>query len=358
MARAIAIAALADGRTHPNPMVGAVVVRGGRVVGEGFHRQAGSAHAEVEAIAHARGRARGADLYVTLEPCCHFGRTPPCTETIQAAGIRRVVFGMRDPDRRMRGKGLAALSRAGIAVDGPCMAAECRALNPAFIHWATTGTPYVIAKVGSSLDGKIADGSRRSRWITNAAARSYTRQWRARVDGLVIGRKTLVQDDPLLTVRLPGYDGPEPQPIVMVGQGTVPRRARLVRGGARRPALFVVPPGRARALAWLERLGHEVIANPTDARGHRWEPLLRTLGARGMTALLVEGGAGLLGSLLGGQRVQYAVVAIAPLLLGRAALGWTQAADLPSLPRPAGIAVVAVQRFGDNVVLEGRMRYR
>lgn len=354
--RAIALAALADGRTHPNPMVGAVVVRRGRVLGEGFHRQAGLPHAEVEALAQAGRGARGADLYVTLEPCCHYGRTPPCTEAIVRAGIRRVIFGMRDPDRRVRGKGLRQLRAAGIRVIGPVGARECRALNPAFCHWAATGHPYVIVKVGASLDGMIADVEGQSRWITNAATREYVHAVRARVDGIVIGRHTVTRDDPQLTVRLPHFTGPQPRPIILVGRGRIPRRARLVRNGVRRPACWVIPRQRERELAWLARAGHDLLVCPMR-RGQfdlRW--LLHTLGRQGMGSLMVEGGGSTIGAFFRAGYVDYVVVGLAPMILGGKALGWTKHLTIPSLRRAGRLQVAAMRRFGDNVVVEGRVR--
>lgn len=353
MRRAIALAALADGQTHPNPMVGAVVVRNGRIVGEGFHRQAGMPHAEVEALRQAGRRARGAELYVTLEPCCHHGKTPPCTEAIIAAGIRQLYYGMRDPNPQVHGRGLKQLRAAGIRVHGPVCEAECRALNPAFIHWATTGMPYVIVKVGATLDGKIADAHGRSQWITNAAAREYAHTWRARVDGIVIGRKTLAADDPQLTVRLPGFDGAQPRPIVLTGRGAIPRERTLVRAGMLRPAIWVVPPRRVKECSWLAQQGHDVWSCPLRNGRYDLRNLLRRLGQQGMSALLVEGGGTTIGGFLRDGNVDYIVAAIAPMVLGGTARGWTDDLTIPSLSKARRIDVAAVHRFGDNVVIEG-----
>lgn len=361
MWRALALAALADGWTHPNPMVGAVVVRSGRIVGEGYHRLAGMPHAEIEALRQAGRRARGADLYVTLEPCCHYGRTPPCTEAIIAAGITRVFYGMRDPNARMRGRGLRALRQAGIRVIGPIAAPACRTLNAPFIHWATTGRPYVIAKVAMSLDGKIADSSGRSRWITNAAVRAYGHAWRARVDGILIGRATLVKDNPRLTVRLPrsrGYRGPQPQPIILVGNGAIPRQRTLVTAGVQRPALWIAPKRRLRTLQWLARRGHELFGCPAGTTGHDLAALLRYLGRRGMTAVLIEGGGSTLGAFLRAGLVNHLVVGVAPIVLGGSAKGWTDALFISTLRRALTLDMTALQRFGDNIVVEGAVRKR
>lgn len=353
MDRAIALATLAEGRTHPNPMVGAVVVRKGQIVGEGFHRQAGGPHAEIEALKESDRRARDADLYVTLEPCCHVGRTPPCTEAILHAGVRRVIYGMRDPHREVRGRGLAALRRSGVTVIGPIGEKECRALNPSFIHWATTGRPYIIGKIGATLDGKIADAEGHSRWITNAATRAYMHQWRARVDGILIGRHTLVADDPALTIRLPRYRGPQPQPIVLVGNGPIPRRRRLVAIGAERPALWVVPPHRRKAFAWLDTQGHDVVTCPLRDGKYDLLPLLRLLGDRGMTSLLVEGGGTTMGGFLRAGLLNYVIVSIAPMILGNDGRSWTEGVRISTLRRAIQMHVVTLHRFGDNVVVEG-----
>lgn len=355
MAKAIALAALADGRTHPNPQVGAVIVRSGCIIGEGFHRQAGLPHAEIEALAQAGTRAKDADLYVTLEPCCHYGKTPPCTDEIIRREIRRVIYGMRDPNPKIRGRGLKMLRDAGIKVIGPVCEKECRALNRAFIHWATTGRPYVIVKVGTTLDGKIADVKGRSRWITNDGAREYTHGWRARVDGIIVGRRTLIVDNPRLTVRLAGYDGPQPRPIILVGKGPLPRNGHLLEGGVMRPAMWVVPPSRAKESESLARLGHDVITCPIKGGRFDLPHLLRTLGSQGITSVMVEGGGYTSGAFLRVLLSDHCIVAVAPMLLGGSAIGWTDQLEIAGLSRAIRLDVSAVHRFGDNVVIEGEI---
>lgn len=345
MHQALALAAVADGRTHPNPMVGAVVVRQGKIVGEGYHREAGTPHAEVHALRAAGPRARGATLYVTLEPCCHQGRTPPCTEAIIASGIRRVVYAMRDPHPKVAGRGLRALRRANVRVDGPICRREAARLNRVFLHWITTKRPYVLVKVAISLDGKLADRDGRSQWITNAAVRQYTHQWRARVDAILIGRHTAVHDDPRLTVRLPRYRGPQPRPIIWVGDGPIPWRARLLQSTSRASWCVVSRP-RPRDAEQLRRRGHDLLVarNVTS--------LLRLLAERDISCLMVEGGGRTIAQFIQANCVDYYVIGMAPKLLGGDAIDWVPKKGWRLTHAPQ-IQVEKLLRFGDNVVVEG-----
>lgn len=348
MQRALQLAARARGRTHPNPMVGALIVRGGRVIAEGFHRRAGQAHAEAIALRRAGKQARGAILYVTLEPCGHHGHTPPCTAAIIAAGIRRVVYGMRDLNPKVAGKGLRALRAAGIELIGPVLPREAAALNPQFLHWARTGRPYVILKVASTLDGKIADARGHSRWITNAATRRYVHEWRARVDAILVGLTTVRRDDPALTVRLPRYRGPQPQAVIWVGDQPIPWRARLLM--RHRPTTYcIVNRSRPRDAQRLQSCGHTLIVAKSVPHA------LQKLGARGVTSLMVEGGAATAGAFLRGDWINYCVVTMAPKLLGGQALGWTDAGSW-LLTRHRQIQVENVRVFSDNVIVEGAIR--
>lgn len=348
MQRALELAARARGRTHPNPMVGAVVVRAGRVVGEGYHRRAGAPHAEVVALAVAGKKARGADLYVSLEPCGHQGRTPPCTEAIIASQVRRVVFGMRDPNPQVAGRGLRALRRAGIVVVGPVCPRAARAVNPVYCHWRATQRPYVVLKVGTTLDGKIADRHGNARWITNAQTRRYTHAWRAQVDAMLVGRTTVLRDDPRLTVRLPGYRGAQPVPIIWVGRHAIPWRSRLLRGT--RPVWCVVSTKRPADARRLAARGHRLIV------AQRVPTLLHKLGQAGIAALMVEGGSATIGAFLRGRLVDRVVCCLAPKLLGQNALGWTDHISRALTTAPQ-IQVEKVHRCGDNVIIEGILRY-
>lgn len=347
MHRALALAALADGQTHPNPMVGAVVVRDGRIVGEGYHALAGGPHAEIHALRAAGRKARGGTLYVTLEPCCHQGRTPPCTDAIIASGVRRVVYAMRDPNPRVAGQGLRALCRAGLRVEGPLCQREARALNRPFLHWITTRTPYVVLKVAATLDGKLADREGASQWITNRAVRAYAHAWRARVDAILVGRHTVLADNPRLTVRIPRYWGPQPRPIIWVGEGPIPWRARLLQSRFRATWCVVSRP-RPRDCARLNRAGHELLV------ARNVPSLLRLLGARNISVLLVEGGGQTIAQCVQARAVQYCLVGLAPKLLGGDARPWLPGKGwrLTAMPK---IQVEKMLRFDDNMVVEGAL---
>ena len=215
MKLALRLAAKGAGWVSPNPMVGAVLVKDGRIVGRGFHRRVGAAHAEVEALRQAGAAAQGADLYVTLEPCNHQGRTPPCTQAILAAGVARVLIASRDPNPQVTGGGAAYLESKGVKVEAGLLAAEARRLNAAWFHWTDTGRPWVIAKAACSLDGKIATAGGESQWITGAAARAYGHRLRHRVDAILVGIDTVLADDPQLTTRLPRGRGRDPIRLVL-----------------------------------------------------------------------------------------------------------------------------------------------
>ncbi|HAE80491.1 MAG TPA: bifunctional diaminohydroxyphosphoribosylaminopyrimidine deaminase/5-amino-6-(5-phosphoribosylamino)uracil reductase RibD, partial [Lachnoclostridium sp.] len=204
MRRAIALAKKGEGWCHPNPMVGAVIVKEGRIIGEGYHARRGELHAERNAIKSLTESAAGAAIYVTLEPCCHYGRTPPCTEAILEQGITRVVIGSRDPNPKVAGKGAAILREAGLTVEEDFLKEECDALNPVFFHYITTKTPYVVMKYAMTMDGKIAAKTGDSKWITGEAARERVQEMRHACMGIMAGIGTVLADDPLLTCRTPG----------------------------------------------------------------------------------------------------------------------------------------------------------
>jgi diaminohydroxyphosphoribosylaminopyrimidine deaminase/5-amino-6-(5-phosphoribosylamino)uracil reductase len=313
MRRALALARRGMGRTSPNPCVGAVVVRAGQVIGEGWHRQAGGPHAEIEALRAAR-TPQGATLYVTLEPCCTHGRTPPCTDAILAAGIRRVVVAATDPNPRHRGRGLRLLRRAGVRVEAGLLAAEATALNAGFNTWITTGRPFVVAKAGVSLDGRIATRTGDSQWITSAGARRVGHQLRAQVDAIMVGAGTVLADDPRLTLRH-GVRGRQPIRIVVDTRGRCPVSARLFRDGW--PTWVVT--GLRSAPTWRAKLaaqGVEVILLRTTAGHVNMRALVRELGRRQVTSVLVEGGGGLLGALFDAGLVDRIAFFVAPKIIG------------------------------------------
>jgi diaminohydroxyphosphoribosylaminopyrimidine deaminase/5-amino-6-(5-phosphoribosylamino)uracil reductase len=321
MGEALQLALEGRGLTSPNPVVGAVVVLDGRVVGRGYHRRAGGAHAEVEALAEAGSLARGATLYVTLEPCAHHGRTPPCAPLVAAAGLARVVVATRDPDPRVSGRGLGLLRRAGAAVALGVCATEAESLNRRFLTAARKRRPFVLLKAALTLDGRIATAAGRSRWITSPAARRQARALRRLHDAVLVGIGTVLADDPLLL--------PEPRTrrrftrVVLDTRLRLPPRSRLARSASLRTPVVVLtaaPASGARRRA-LEARGVSVVELAASS-GIAPARALAALYARGVTSVMVEGGSEVLGSFLAARLVDEVALFRAPLVLGgRGSLG-------------------------------------
>jgi len=297
MRLALRLAQRGCGTTSPNPMVGAVLVRGGKIIGQGWHRRAGAPHAEIEALrdAQKRGqRIRGATLYVTLEPCSTQGRTPPCTEAIMAAGIKQVVAGATDPNPRHRGKAFNILKRAGLAVTHGVMAAQCQRLNEAFNHWIVRRTPFVTVKAAMTLDGKIATASGESKWITGEKARACAMKLRQGADAILVGINTVLADDPGLTLRGPRAAGRDRRlrRIVLDAHARTPLTAKVVSDECAALTTIVVseaaPKTRVAALARRVRVWEAPLTPRRATLDLRW--LLPRLGAENITSLLVEGG--------------------------------------------------------------------
>lgn len=289
MQRALDLAVRGRGRTSPNPLVGCVLVRDGREVGAGFHERAGGPHAEVVALAQAGDRARGATAYVTLEPCAHTGRTGPCADALQVAGVSRVVAAMADPNPVAAG-GCDRLRAAGVAVDVGVLGDRAARQNEVHLHAVSTGRPFVTAKAAASIDGRVAAADGTSRWLTGEAARSQGHRLRAEADAVVVGSGTVLADDPELTVRLPGYDGPPPLRVVLDRRGRVAAGARVLDDRA-----------------------------PSVVLGCDLPEVLKDLWDREVRAVLVEGGPTVLSAFLDAGLVDRLVVHVAPLLLGPAA---------------------------------------
>jgi diaminohydroxyphosphoribosylaminopyrimidine deaminase/5-amino-6-(5-phosphoribosylamino)uracil reductase len=318
MRRALELAEHGRGWVEPNPLVGAVVVHGDRVVGEGWHRRHGEAHAEVNALAAAGDAARCGTLYVTLEPCCHHGKTPPCTDAILRAGITRVVAALSDPFPQVAGRGVALLRAAGVAVELGVGEAEARRQNAPYLKLLATGQPYVHAKWAMTLDGKSATRTGDSKWISNEASRRRVHGLRGRMDAIVAGIGTVRADDPLLTARPPGPR--TPVRVILDSRGSLPAACRLVRTAAEAPVLVVtagpLPPERE---AELRAAGCDVLAVPAEGGRPALGPLLDEFGRRRFTNVLVEGGSEVHGSFLDAGAVDEVHVFIAPRLAGGAA---------------------------------------
>jgi diaminohydroxyphosphoribosylaminopyrimidine deaminase / 5-amino-6-(5-phosphoribosylamino)uracil reductase len=315
MRRALALAARGLGETNPNPAVGCVVASGARVVGEGFHARAGGPHAEVEALRQAGPRARGATLYVTLEPCAHQGRTPPCAPLVRQSGVARVVAALRDPSPPVAGRGLALLRRAGVAVETGLLAAEAARLDERFLTWARRGRPFVLLKAAMTLDGRMATASGRSRWITGPSERRQARWLRRLHDAVLVGVGTVLADDPLL---LPSPRTRRPfLRVVLDSRLRLPLGSRLARTATPRTPVLVLScapePSRRRG---LEAAGVRVV-EVSESRGRVSLPAaLDALAACGVASLMVEGGGEALGSFLAARRADQVALFRAPLLLG------------------------------------------
>jgi len=355
MARALALAVRGLGATSPNPPVGAVVVRRGHIVGEGYHRRAGGPHAEVLALRRAGKQAQGATLYVTLEPCCHLDkRTPPCAPAVIASGITRVVVAARDPNPKVRGRGLTALRQAGLRVDVGMGRVEAERLSEPYRTRITTGLPFVTLKIASTLDGKIATAKGESRWITSPASRRLVHQARARVDAIVTGIGTVLADDPSLTAR-PGLShGRTPLRIVLDPSLRIPLRANVLRDG-QAPTLMVATAQAPRSKrAVLEKIGADVLVLPSQGGRLAWRTLLTELGRRGIASVLIEGGAEVNASALREGVVDRVLYFLAPTLLGgRDALGSIGGRSPARLREALSLKRVTVTRAGPDILVEG-----
>lgn len=354
MELAIELARRGQGRTTPNPPVGAVLVHDGKIVGEGFHHAAGEPHAEVLALRAAGERARGAELYVTLEPCCHHGRTGPCTEALIAAGVRRVCYGTIDPNPRVAGQGLERLRAAGIdVVPGPCVD-SCRRLIAPFAKHLLTGRPYLILKIAMTLDGQTATSAGESQWISGPESRTLVHRLRDRVDGVLVGADTVLADDPQLTVRLP-EGGRNPARIVLDGGLRTSPEARVFSALA--PGRRLLVTGNEIADKALIPYHERQIEVVTVCRRHGrldLDAVMAALAARELQCLLVEGGGQLSGALLRAGLVDRLMIFVAPLLFGGSdgrpvftGSGVSRLADALRLQN------LQVSQVGDDLLLEG-----
>lgn len=356
MRQALLLAKQGRGHVEPNPLVGAVVVQEGKVVGRGWHQRFGGPHAEVFALEEAGEAARGATLYVTLEPCCHYGKTPPCTDAILRAGVKRVVAALTDPFPEVAGKGIAVLQQHGVAVEVGLLADEAEELNAPYLKLVRTGRPYVIAKWAMTLDGRIATAKGESRWISGEESRRRVHELRGRVDGILIGIGTALADDPLLTARPPG-----PRTacrIVLDSRLRLPLTSRLVQTAKEVPVLiFHEPEVDAASRQRLETAGCECVALPTSGRTEAIGAILDELGRRRFTQVLVEGGAEILGGFFEARAVDEAMVFVAPLIVGgRSALGPVGGHGAGTLQQALRLARWTVEASGEDWLIRGRFR--
>lgn len=343
MRRALALAARGWGHVSPNPMVGAVVVRGGKVVGEGYHAAFGRAHAEVVALGKAGTQARGSTVYVTLEPCAHHGKTPPCTDALLAAGVSRVVVAVRDPHPVAAG-GAEQLRRQGVLVDVGVCEAEGRELNAPFLHAVTSPRPWVTLKLATSVDGAIADHTRRPGWLTGPEARAEVHRLRAQHDAVGVGMGTVLADDPALTVREGNSARVPPVRVVFSRKGRLPVTSALAATARDVPVLVVAQEIDPAYEATLNEMGVDVITASSLGEA------LRALRGRGMHSIMIEGGARLAGALLFEGLVDRLVVFTAPVVLGAGALNAFLLAPAQRAEAAQRMRVVRRETFGEDLM--------
>ncbi|MFO8034609.1 MAG: bifunctional diaminohydroxyphosphoribosylaminopyrimidine deaminase/5-amino-6-(5-phosphoribosylamino)uracil reductase RibD [Candidatus Bipolaricaulota bacterium] len=353
MRRALELAALGEGRTRPNPLVGAVVARGEGIVGQAYHKHPGGPHAEVLALEEAGEAACGADLYVNLEPCAHYGRTPPCTARIEAAGIRRVFVATVDPNPLVNGRGIAALQAAGVSVQVGMLAEEAQRLNDIFFHWITAGTPFVTLKLAMSMDGKIATASGASRWITGSPARHLVQRMRRRNAAVLIGVNTVLADDPRLDLR--EVEGPQPLRVVLDTEARTPVSARLLH----LPGQAIVVVGESapvERVSALEEAGVQVWRLPSTGGRVELVALLGELAREGVDSVLLEGGGEVAWSFLAEELVNKVTLFYGPLILGgRTAVPGVGGEGVDDPSRGFRLCDLSVQRVGEDIMVTGYM---
>ena len=333
---AIELASTAKGKTSPNPCVGAVVVKGGRIIGKGYHRYAGGPHAEVYALKQAGRKAKGATLYVSLEPCGHYGKTPPCVDMIKEYGIRRVVAVMKDPNPLNNGKGLAALRRYGIKTESGIMREESRDLNRPFIKYMEEKMPFVAVKAAQTLDGKIATRTGDSKWVSNEASRRFAHRLRSEADAVIVGANTVIKDDPLLTSRIKGSKTKQPLRVILAGRRGIPKTARALhsRGGE---ALVIMPDRNTGKVALKD--------------------LLRKLACRGVMSVLIEGGGEVIASAFREKVVDKVYFFIAPKISGgRDAKSSVEGEGVAKMKDSVGIRDIRLHDVDGDILVEGYVR--
>ena len=355
MRKAISLARRGLGTTSPNPMVGAVVVKGGKIIGEGYHRKAGDAHAEIVALEKAGQRARGGTLILNLEPCCHTGKTPPCVNSIIKAGLKKVVVAMQDPNPVVNGRGIEMLKKAGIDVKVGLLEPEARTLNEAFITYVTRKRPFFVVKGAMSLDGKIATRIGESKWISNEESRGYANQLRAVMDGIMVGINTVILDNPLL---LPRVSKPRRYPvrIVLDSKLRIPPSCELVKTGSKfRTLVFTLPDSRQDKESRLKSMGIEVVRVAPGENGRvALSALCKELWQREITSVLVEGGGELNSCFIDEGLADKIVIFYAPKLIGgKSAPSLIDGKGIDFLKDACRIDITSVRRLKEDICVEG-----
>jgi len=353
MKQALEFARKAEGQTSPNPLVGAILVKDNKIVGQGYHKKAGEAHAERMALDEAGENARGATLYVTLEPCCTVGKTGPCSEAVVRAGVSKVYVGMLDPNKDVNGKGVREMKRLAVEVEVGINERECRQLNEYWIYWMRTQMPFVVLKTASTLDGKIATYKGESKWITSAESREVVQGFRRKVDAVLVGIGTVMADNPVLTVHK-GKDLKNPLRIVVDSKLKISPRAKILKVDAYTHTMVVTTrKSTQKKRKALERKGIEVLVVP-DKRGRvSLVSLLKHLGKVGVVSVLVEGGAEVNASFLKEKLVHKMYTFLAPRILGDDALGAYSDMGLGDLDQAVKLKNVKMQPVGTDFLIQG-----
>ncbi|HEU5180486.1 MAG TPA: bifunctional diaminohydroxyphosphoribosylaminopyrimidine deaminase/5-amino-6-(5-phosphoribosylamino)uracil reductase RibD [Candidatus Polarisedimenticolia bacterium] len=354
LAACLELARHGEGRTSPNPMVGAMVVKEGRILSQGFHRRAGDPHAEIEALAAAGEAARGAVLYVNLEPCVHHGLTPPCVEAVIRSGVHRVVACMLDPDPRVNGRGFERLRGAGVEILYGLLRDEAARLNEKFVKFVTTGRPFVTLKAGMTLDGRIATAAGESRWITSPEARTEAHRLRAAHDAILVGVGTILADDPRLTAR--AWPGKSLVRVILDSRLRTPTGARALSGEDGGKTLIYTGTGKGPQHHVLEkRAGVEVVEVAGAETGLDLEAVFTDLGKRRILSVLVEGGGGVLGSVLRSRSADAVALFIAPKILGGGSKGVFDGFAAAGLSDAESIHEWSWRPVGEDLLVEGRL---
>ena len=352
---AYGLAEKARGRTSPNPCVGAVIVKDGRIAGFGYHEEAGKPHAEILALARAGRRAKGATIFLTLEPCVHWGRTPPCADSLVRAGLKRAVISAVDPNPLMNGRGIGALKRAGIEVSVGLLESKNGKLNEAYLKFITRGVPFVTLKAAASLDGRIAATTGHSRWISSAATRESIHLLRGENDAILVGSGTVLRDNPRLTVRHSLWAGKRTTRVILDTRLRTPLDARILSSRSRgRVLIFTGPRAPERKARALESRGAEVIRVPLSAAGVDLKRVLVELGRREITSLLVEGGSRVLTAFIEGKLADKIILTLSPKLIGgKTALSFLEGEGAASIKDSVPVKNVKSFPVGNDRVIEG-----
>ncbi len=355
MELAIKEAVKALGRTSPNPLVGALIVKNSEIISTGYHQKAGTPHAEINALNSCKESYRGATMFVTLEPCNHQGRTPPCTHAIVKSGIKRVVVGMIDPNPLVAGKGIDYLRSNNIEVVSGICAEECRSINLPFIKWITQKSPYVTMKAGLSLDGKIATSTGHSGWITNHKSRRFVHKIRDRVDGILVGIGTALADDPSLTTRLPGDGHQDPTRIILDSRLRLPDTAKMLHLGSKAPTLiYCGPDADSQQKLKLENAGAQIKAVPVREDGQLdLKVVLKNLAKKEITSLLVEGGSQVHSSFLNNGLVDQVNLFYGSFFLGSDGISVVGKLGLDRVDQAKKLVDLKTRRFGDDIMVKG-----